>query len=52
MKNKHRWKDLPLNARLAKRCRKKRVSDEMCEHIRQLGAGNDRKTEEDCDGKS
>lgn len=52
MKNKPRWKDLPLNERLAKRCRQKGVSDEMCEHIRQLGAGNDRKTEEACDRKS
>ena len=52
MKNKPRRKDLPLNERLAKRCMQKGVSDEMCEHIRQLGAGNDRKTGEACNRKS
>ena len=52
MKNKPRWKDLTFNERLAKRCKQMRVSEEMCEHIRQLGAGNDRKTETACNRKS
>lgn len=51
-RNKPRWKDLPLNERLSKRCKQKGVSDEMCEHIRQLGAENDRGTEESGDRES
>ena len=36
-KGKPRWKDLPLYDRLAKRCKQYGVSDEMCEHIREIG---------------
>lgn len=52
MENKPRWKELPLNERLAKRCKQKGVSEEMCEHIRKLGEGNDRRTEEAGNRKS
>lgn len=36
-KNKPRWKDLPLNERLARQLKQRGVSDEMCGHIRDMG---------------
>nr|DAH62721.1 MAG TPA: hypothetical protein [Caudoviricetes sp.] len=34
-KNKHRWKDLPVYDRLAKKCKQHGGSDEMCENVRE-----------------
>ena len=36
-KNKLRWKDLPFYERFAKQLKQHGVSDEMCEHIREIG---------------